>query len=318
VSKHDSPATPHVQLGRGHEFDSIRDLVNRWGDAATGIGDDAATLDIPRGERIVVSVDSQVAGRHFDPAWIQPREIGYRATAAALSDLAAMAALPLGVLFAINVPDAWRDKLGDIADGVADAVRVVGATIVGGNIAAANELSITITVLGHAFESLTRGGAAVGDHVYVTGRLGGPGAAVAAWKAGVEPSEVARARFAHPVPRIREARWLADHGATACIDISDGLVADAHHLAAASGRLIEVHLDRLPVIAGVSAADAARSGEEYELLVSAGGLDTAGFASAFGVPLTEIGSIVAGHQGVTTLGGGVLVAAVGGHDHFSR
>lgn len=308
----------HVQLGAGQEFDAIRDLLKRWGDSAAGIGDDAATLDLPRGERLVVSVDALVAGRHFEPAWITPREIGYRATAAALSDLAAMAALPLGILFAINVPDDWRDKLGAIADGAGDAAQDSGTIIVGGNIAAGAALSITTTVLGHAFAPLARSGAAVGDRLYITGRLGGPGSAVAAWKSGAKPSEAARSRFAHPVPRIQEARWLANNGATACIDVSDGVVADARHLAAASGRQIEIHLDRLPLLAGVSSAEAARSGEEYELLVAAPRLDAPAFTAAFGLPLTEIGAVVDGDPGVTTLEHGARVAAIGGHDHFSK
>jgi thiamine-monophosphate kinase len=308
----------HVQLGDGREFDVIRDFVARWGDAAIGIGDDAATLEVPRGEKLVVSVDSFVESRHFEQAWLTPREIGYRAIAAALSDLAAMAALPLGVLFAVTVPDDWRDKLGGISDGVADAVREAGTRIVGGNIAGGSELSITTTVLGHAFVSLARTGAAVGDRLYVTGMLGGPGAAVAAWRSGTGPSPIARGRFVHPVPRIREARWLADRGATACIDISDGLVADARHIASASARHMEIHLDRLPTVDGVSLADAARSGEEYELLVTARNLDTGAFRATFGVPLTEIGVVVDGNAGVTTLEHGARVAAGAGHDHFSK
>lgn len=314
----DDKGAPHVQLGTGAEFDTIRDFIARWGNVAIGIGDDAATLELPRGEQLVVSVDAFVAGRHFEPEWISPREIGYRATAAALSDLAAMAALPLGVLFAVNVPDDWRDKLGAIADGVADAAREAGTKIVGGNIAAGAELSITTTVLGSTFEALRRSGAAVGDRVYVTGTLGGPGAAVAAWQSGTGPSAIARGRFAHPVPRIREARWLADRGATACIDISDGLVADAGHIAAASGHQIEIHLDRLPTVEGVGVAAAARSGEEYELLVTAPSLDGGAFRATFGLPLTEIGAVVGGGRGVTTLDHGARVAAGVGHDHFSK
>lgn len=308
----------NTSLGEGHEFNAIRDLIARWGDLASGIGDDAAAVDLPRGEQLIVSVDAFVAGRHFEPAWLTPAEIGYRATAAALSDLAAMAALPIGILFAINLPHEWRDKLGAIADGVGQAARDVGARIVGGNIAAAAELSITTTVLGHAREGLGRGGAVVGNHLYVTGRLGGPGAAVAAWKRGAEPTEFAHARFVHPVPRIREARWLADGGARACLDISDGVIADAGHIAAASGKRLEVHLDRLPALDGVTAADAARSGEEYELLVAAPELDAHAFAAKFGVELTEVGAVIDGTPGVNVIERGVRVAPVPGHDHFSE
>ena len=308
----------HIPLGQGREFDAIRDLVKRWGSAAGGIGDDAATIDVPRGEQLVISVDAFVANRHFKPAWLAAAEIGYRATAAALSDLAAMAATPVGVLLALNVPDDWRDKVGDIGDGVAQAVRQAGTVILGGNISDATELSITTTVVGHAFAPLSRRGAAVGDRLYVTGKLGGPGSAIAAWSSGTTPSALARERFAHPVPRIREARWLANAGATACIDISDGLMADAHHLAAASDRAIEMHIERVPCISGVGGRDASRSGEEYELLVCAPRLDAAAFHAAFGLPLTDIGSVIAGPAGVTALERGARVAGVAGHDHFSE
>jgi thiamine-monophosphate kinase len=317
MSKSGTPSS-HATLGEGGEFDAIRDLLNRWGDAARGIGDDAAVIDLPRGETLVVSVDACVLGRHFEGDWLTPTEIGYRATAAALSDLAAMAALPLGILFAVNVPDDWRDRLPQIADGVGEAARSVGTVVVGGNISGGRELSITTTVLGAAFAPLTRAGARSGDHLYVTGRLGGPGAAVAAWKSGAQHDAEARRRFAHPVPRIREARWLADRGATACIDISDGLIADAGHLAAASGRRLEIHLDRLPTVDGIHAADAARSGEEYELLVSGTRLDADAFGSAFGLVLTDVGAVLDGDAGVTALDRGVRVAAVPGHDHFSK
>jgi thiamine-monophosphate kinase len=308
----------NTPLGEGHEFNAIRAFLTEWGDLASGIGDDAAIVDVPRGDKLVVSVDAFVAGRHFEPAWLTAKEIGYRATAAALSDLAAMAALPLGILWAINTPHEWRDRLTGIADGVGQAVRDVRAKIVGGNIAAAAELSITITVLGHAREGLGRRGAVTGNHMYVTGALGGPGAAVSAWKRGAEPTEFAHARFVHPVPRIHEARWLADHGAMACIDISDGVIADAGHIAVASGKQLEIHIDRLPTIDGVTVAEAAKSGEEYELLVAAPELDVRAFRVAFGLDLTEIGAVVDGPAGVTTFEAGARVARVLGHDHFSE
>ena len=310
-------APRHTTLANGAEFDVIRDLVKRWGAAAVGIGDDASALELPRGEQLVVSVDAFVSGRHVEPDWLTAAEIGYRAAAAALSDLAAMGAVPLGVLLALNVPDDWRGRLTEIADGAGQAVRNAGTVIVGGNISGATELSITTTVLGHVFEPLTRRGAVVGDRLYVTGQLGGPWSALSAWKGGRRPSAAARERFAHPVPRIREARWLADHGATACIDISDGIVADARHLSVASGRQVEIHLERLPLISGVTVSEASRSGEEYELLVSAPPLETAAFAAALGLPLTEVGAVVDGAPGVTTLEHGDRVAGVQGHDHFS-
>lgn len=310
-------ATDFANLGAGREFDAIRDLVSRWGDLATGIGDDAASLQVPRGDQLVVSVDTCVEGRHFRSEWLTPNEIGERAVAAALSDLAAMAAAPVGVLVAINLPAAWQERLGSIGDGIGAAVRGAGTKILGGNLSSADGLSITTTVMGHAFRPIGRRGARVGDNVYVTGRLGGPGAALRAWMEGRAPDPAHRRRFVAPQPRLAESRWLASRGMRACIDISDGLVADAGHLAAANALALEIDLGQLPCIAGVAPAEAAASGEEYELLLTAVSMNADEFAATFDASLTEIGRVVAGSAEVRVMENGARVAAPRGHDHFS-
>jgi thiamine-monophosphate kinase len=307
-----------TSLGAGKEFDLIREMLSHWGDVAKGIGDDAAVLSVPRGDQLVVSVDTSVIGRHFRAEWLTPTEIGYRATAAALSDLAAMAATPLGVLTAINLPTDWEDRLPEIAEGIGDAARSAKAAIIGGNISGAEELSVTVTVLGHCFKGVARSGARVGDRIYVTGSLGGPGAAVKAWNSGSTPAAALRERFAHPVPRIREAQWLADRGMRSCIDVSDGVAADAGHLAAASGHTVEIHLERLPYIEGASPIEAMASGEEYELLLSAPTMDVAEFKSRFGIELTEIGAVVEGAAEARLMDHGARVSAPLGFDHFAR
>lgn len=304
-------------LGPGREFDVVRRLLALWGAAASGIGDDAAVLDVPAGERLIVSADSTVENVHFRREWLPARAAGWRATASALSDLAAMAATPLGVLVSLSLPDSWRDELEELAGGIGDAVVAAGATIVGGDLTSAKELAIAVTVLGHSAVPLTRAGAREGDTLYVTGALGGPRAAIDALLRGDEPSSTARARFEHPVPRLEEARWLAAHGARAAIDISDGLTGDAAHLAAASGVSIALQLDALPTLAGVSPLDALVSGEEYELLVAAPALDTAAFHRELGVPLTAIGKVERGEPGVRAWLGGERVALPRGFDHFS-
>lgn len=305
-------------LGPGAEFDAIRSLVARWGELAAGIGDDAALLGVPRGERLVASVDAAVENRHFRREWLSPQEVGSRAVTAALSDLAAMAATPLGVLIAIALPEHWRAQLLEIGDGIAEGVRAARTVIRGGNISASGELSITTTVLGSAFAPLERRGARVGDVVYVTGRLGGPGAALRALHAGESPGDF-RERFAHPAARIAEARWLAHAGATAAIDISDGLVGDLRHLAAASGVAIAIEGDAVPRVDGVDAEQALTSGEEYELVVTAPApLDANAFSARFALPLTRIGTVVDGGAGVVTVQGAPRVARIASHDHFSR
>lgn len=306
-------------MGPGREFDLIRSLRDHWSDLAPQIGDDAAVVRIPRGEQVVATTDVALEDVHFKRAWLTLREIGFRAVTAALSDVAAMAAAPAGVLVSLELSADAEEGLLEIADGIADAVREAGTTILGGNLARSGVLGITTTALGSAMTPLTRSGARPGDLVYVTGTLGGPGAALRAFRAGQEPGAALRARFAHPSARISEARWLAAHGAIAGIDISDGLSSDAMHLAAANAVSIEIQVERIPAIAGASEDDALAGGEEYELLVaSRAPLPDQAFASRFGIPLTAIGRVTEGPPDVAFSRAGRRVAAPSGYDHFSR
>ncbi len=286
--------TSNLALGPGAEFDTVRMMLARWGTLASGIGDDAALLDDPPGTRLEVSTDTAVENVHFRREWLSAEEIAYRSAAAALSDLAAMGAAPLGMVIAMNLTDQWRAQIVQLADGFAVASRNFGAPIVGGDLTRGSELSIAVTVLGSVERALTRGGARPGDALWVTGRLGGPLLALRALETRTAPEPAHRGRFARPVPRIREAQWLAANGATAAIDCSDGVAADASHLAAASSMRIVLELDRVPLIAGADANDAARSGEEYELIVTAPGtLDHRAFEKEFGIPLTAVGHVEA-------------------------
>jgi thiamine-monophosphate kinase len=294
-------------------------MLDAWGEAADGIGDDAAVIDVPPGERLVVSTDTSVEDVHFRSGWITPEEVGFRSTMAALSDLAAMAARPLGLLAAVSVPRGRVDELAPVARGIGQAARDAGAPIRGGDLTAGNELALTITVLGSARAPIGRGGVRPGDAIYVTGALGGPRRAVRAWQAGETPPPWCRERFARPRARIAEALWLAGRGARALIDISDGLASELRHLAHASGVEIRFDVDRVPCGGGGSWQDAVTSGEEYELVVAApDGLDADAFARAFGLPLTCIGlARAAAEPGVTARLEGARVDLEYGHDHFS-
>ncbi|HWJ24741.1 MAG TPA: thiamine-phosphate kinase, partial [Gemmatimonadaceae bacterium] len=317
------PRAHPLALGPGREFDAIRDFAARWGSLASALGDDCAVLDVPAGARLCVSTDASVEDVHFRRGWLTPREIGYRAAAAALSDLAAAAAEPLGLLLALSAPHAWRADIGEVAEGVGEAARAAGTRILGGDTTGgAGALSLTVTVLGAARRPLSRGGAEPGDRVWVTGALGGPLAALRAFERGEAPAAADRERFARPVPRLREARWLAERGARAAIDVSDGLLADLGHVAAASEVTIEVDVARVPCLAGVSNADAAGSGEEYELaVVLPPALDVAeAFARELGTPLTEVGRVASSGRGpgrVIALASGTRVDLPVGYDHFS-
>ena len=206
------PTSPqsHLPLGTGVEFDAIRAMLQVWGSQASGIGDDAAMLQVPAGESLVVSTDATFEHVHFRREWLTPHEIGARAAAAALSDLAAMGATPAGLLLALGVPPAWRGEMEALAHGVGEVAAAALCPIVGGNVTRAGELSLTITVLGTSPRPLQRAGARTGDALYVTGMLGGPGAALDALLRGATPRDVDRARFAAPRARIAEGRWLAE------------------------------------------------------------------------------------------------------------
>ena len=306
-----------IPLGPGNEFDAIRGMIQRWGPRASGIGDDAALLDIPADHRLVISTDASIENQHFRRAWLSPREIGYRATAAALSDLAAMAAQPIALLVAIAAPRSWRAELGEIAEGIGEAASLAGATIVGGDTSAGGELNLTVTVIGIAQRPLGRQGARVGDRIYVTGELGGSLSALRVLQRGGRPIPEHFQRFARPTPRLREAQWLAAHGANAAIDISDGVLADVSHIAAASNVRIRVEIESLPVVNDVDPRHAAQSGEEYELVVAAPeSLDREAFEREFGLRLTVMGEVTEGDAGLSATFKGAPVDLTRGYDHF--
>ena len=236
---------------------------------AVGIGDDAALVDVPRGDTLVASVDSAMENRHFRRDWLTPREIGYRAVTAALSDLAAMAARPIGVLVALAIPDAWRAELLSIADGIGDALTAANTVIRGGNISHGPPScrSRRRSSARHSRRSLVAAPRA-GDRVYVTGELGGPRAALQLLDAGESPARIAIASL-NRSRESQEARWLAEHGAHAAIDISDGL--DRRSAAYRRGS-VGGHRRSTPRafrrVAGVDIENALVSGEEYELVVA--------------------------------------------------
>lgn len=315
------PAPMPVALGPGREFASIARWVRQWGARAHGIGDDAAILDVPTGTRLVVSTDTTTEDVHFKRPWLLPIEIGWRAAMAALSDLAAMGAEPLGVLIALGAPASWDASLDDVLHGVGDACAAAKAPIIGGDTTRAPVLSLGITVLGTATAPMRRDGARAGDLIFLTGSLGGPAAALAAWQEGSVPRATHRARFARPVARLSMGAWCAGNGATAAIDVSDGLYADACHVAAASGMRLVIELGSVPVLGGVIARDALASGEEYELLVTGPpGMDAAARAARIGT-LTPIGRVLAptaaDAAGVIVRDGPQRVDPPAGYDHLS-
>ena len=315
----------HLSLGPGREFDRIRAMAARWQSRAHELGDDCAILEVG-GDRIAVSIDVSVENVHFRRDWMSPAEIGYRAAASALSDLAAVAAEPMALLLTIGAPpDEPEDTFTGLADGVGDAAGDAGAVIVGGDMSKADQLLVDVCVIGRASAMVSRRGAKPGDRLVLSGALGGPLAALTAWQAGKQPSPEARARFVKPAPRHAVGRFLEAHRARAMIDLSDGLASDLGHLLAASGVGARVDVEKIPVHREARAAAAemkepawrfaARSGEEYELLAALPPEVTDEELAAAPVPLTVIGTIEA-EPGLRAMEQGAAVTLPLGYDHF--
>ena len=252
-----------------------------------GIGDDAAVV-AAGGALAVTSVDAMVEGVHFrlGEGWSTPAEVGHRALAGALSDLAAMGARPGEAYVVLGLPEGFGERAAlELMRAAGDCARAAGALIAGGDVVASPVLSVSVTAVGwadRAEELALRSGARAGDLVGVTGALGAAAAALAVMERGGERSHAALAVLAAapaPAPRLREGRALAGAGVSAMIDVSDGVSSDAARIAQSSGVEIEIELLQLPLQRGVREVSqelaqdpwllAASGGEDYELLFCA-------------------------------------------------
>lgn len=250
-------------------------------DVRVGIGDDAAVLSPSTGDT-VVSVDAHVEGVHFTRALMTLRDAGWRATMAALSDLAAMGARPLAVFSALGLPmDLSDEELRELAEGQAEAARAAGTTIAGGNLTANPVVSITTTVVGVAASPVLRSGARAGDVVLLGGAVGWSAAGLALLqreRVNEPPSgDAARAiaAFRRPVARVGLGLTAARAGASSLIDVSDGVASDLAHVASESGVDIVLDLGALddPTLAAVLGVASAEElvlggGEDFALLAT--------------------------------------------------
>ena len=303
------------------EFDLIQDFfagLDQGASVRLGIGDDAAALSLPEGHLLHISTDTAVEGVHF-LASLSPADVAYRSVTAAASDLAAMGATPEALLLALTLPEADRVWLEDFSRGLAEVSREIGAPLVGGD-TTRGPLSLTVTVLGSTpvGRYLTRSGAKIGDRLCVSGTLGDAAAGLAVLSGQLVVDETAAVvlttRYARPSARLPLGQALRDC-ATSCIDISDGLLADAAHVASASGVGLEIDSALLPLSKTLrSSADLDQSldwalagGDDYELL----------FTLPDNMPLpdgcSEMGRVVAG-SGISCDRTPERI----GYDHFRR
>ncbi|MBD3640390.1 MAG: thiamine-phosphate kinase [Marinobacter sp.] len=311
------------------EFDLIRryflPVAEQRGhpDLLLALGDDCAIQRVPADQDLVFSVDTQVEGVHF-PRHYRPEYTAWRALAAAASDLAAMGATPVCFTLALTLPEADENWLEGFGRGLAQAASQFGLALAGGD-TTRGPLTISIQVHGTVprGQGLMRSGAQVNDLVTVSGTLGDAGAALDYLDAPT-PGDDERAllsRYHHPLPRLELGQALRGV-ASACIDISDGLIADLGHILERSGVGATLNLERLPLsrplrrCAGERAPQLAlSSGDDYELCVTVSEALWAKLPEVIKSRLTVIGRIDGG-EGVRFEDGVVLNSGPPGFNHF--
>lgn len=301
-------------------------------EVVVGPGDDAAVVRPGSGE-LVITTDSMVEGVHFRRDLATPRDLGYKAIAVSVSDIAAMAGSPRFALCALALTDAidaaWVVEL---AGGMRECCDEFALSLVGGNLSRGGEISIVVTVTGEVGpgRAVRRSGAKPGDHVIVTGSFGGPAAGlrVASQRSWSDDERDAIRRSMRPVPRVGEAAILAAHGVTSMMDVSDGLAIDLSRLCRASGTGVRVETAHIPVHPAATVAEALGGGEDYELLATlpggAVGAARSELREGFGVSLTDIGVIIEAESEAGSEGSLVAVdedgaerpLAIEGWDHF--
>ena len=266
--------TADATLGETGEFALISELVEIFeGDESVlvGPGDDAAVLRIKHGH-VVVSTDLMVEGRHFRRDWASASDVGHRAAAQNLSDINAMGGtarhLTIGLAAPADLPVAWAL---DFARGFAEECASVGATVVGGDVTQADQVVIAVTVIGQCTQSpVLRSGAQPGDVLALVGRQGWAAGGLAVLGRGFRSPRVLVEAYRRPEPPYAAGKQAAEAGATSLIDISDGLLAEAAHLADASDVAIDVRRDAFEIPEPLQAVGAALGADPMQFILSGG------------------------------------------------
>ncbi|WP_026974563.1 thiamine-phosphate kinase [Alicyclobacillus contaminans] len=324
------------------EFALIRHLAARvptdHPTVRVSIGDDAAVFNVPTGEEAVVTTDAMVEGVHFIERTMTWTDVGYKAAAVSISDVAAMGGQPRQVLLTVAIPRERKPAdLEAFYDGMAEACNRYGCAVIGGDVVrTSGPLVVTSTVLGavpHG-QALLRSGARPGDVVFVTGTVGGSGAGLRLLLEGaasLPPDEAMQLRQFHrrPVPQVEAGAILREAGASSCDDISDGLASELNELAEASRVRLRIDQNRVPVHPAVRNFARARGespleyawygGEDFQLVGTA---PPFAFARALarcqsvGISLTQIGRVEEGDGVVVESAAGLTVLEAKGYNHF--
>jgi thiamine-monophosphate kinase len=316
------------------EFDLIARLApflaTSGDDLVVGHGDDAAVVDLD-GRGVCLAVDVLVDEVHFRRSISSMADVGWKAVAVNCSDMAAMGAKPsvavVGLCRPASVP---ADEIEELYAGMAEACQQWGLRLVGGDTVSAEALAVSVTVLGDidTTKAVRRSGARVGDRLLVVGAFGGAAAALALVTAGLAVDDDLLATHRRPVAHVAAGIALADLGATAMIDVSDGLGADLLHLCQASGVAATIEADALPLVAGVVEAAgrlgrdpldfAVSGGDDYALLAAVPAPEAQSVAEQVGGVL--VGDVVAGAPAATLLlpDGTTRDLAGAGWDHYGE
>ncbi len=297
-----------------------------------GIGDDAAAW---RGDASIqlATVDSFIQDVHFPSGLASWKELGWKALAVNLSDIAAMGGLPRYALVSLALPDNTEvDDVTALYTGMLDLAQQFGVAIIGGDTSRAPLVAIAITVLGSTNQSqrmLTRSTAKQGEQVAVTGYLGAAAAGLEMLTKGLkfdpQATTAFRNAFLHPVPRIAEGQLLVEQGVKTAIDLSDGLISDLNQVCKASRVGARVEVERVPIEPRVKAHFGDRAlelalsgGEDYELLFTGRAEVIERVKRKATCPITVIGEILAGNKGVTLVDsrGKSVSLPRGGWEHF--
>ena len=301
---------PDATLADAGEFGLIAEFEEIFAQGEhvlIGPGDDAAVLRIRHGH-VVVSTDLMVEGRHFRRDWVSAEDVGHRAAAQNISDINAMGgvatSLTVGLAAPPDLPAQWALEL---ARGIADEAALVGASVVGGDLTTADQVVISVTALGTCTQApVVRSGARPGDVLALFGRQGWAAGGLAVLGRGFRSPRVLVEAYRRPEPPYAAGKVAAEAGATAMIDISDGLLAEARHLAEGSGVAIDVRRDAFEVAEPLRAVGAALGVDPLQFILG-GGDDhalLATFPDAGSLPEGwQIVGAVAEGEGVTVDGG---------------
>ncbi|HEV7534068.1 MAG TPA: thiamine-phosphate kinase [Acidimicrobiia bacterium] len=297
-------------------LERLRQALPELPPGQVGVGDDTAVL----GGGLLFCTDVLTEGIHFDLRWSTPADVGWKALAVNLSDIAAMGGTPRAAVCGVVLGAGRKGEADNLAAGLMAAAAELGCPLVGGDTVVGAALTVTVAVVGDSPEggAVLRSGARPGDSVFVSGPLGGSRAALAALRRGEAADPVALARLQRPAPRVMEGQTAAGAGAGAMIDLSDGLSSDLAHLCRASGVGARLEASAIPVGPGAAVDDALSGGDDYELCFTAAdpGRVAEAFAAA-GLHLpAPIGTITAGDEVLlATPNGGTWPLAPGGWEH---